>query len=276
MEAQPLDESAVLPIPERMPVITGGHNVQPRLEPAPIVPYETERDAEPAPGTAPQPAVDEKWHQPAAQWASVKRQAQRPAATEPAHEPSEETPWWLTEAPAHAETALVQARAPREGTWHSVAAHSEQKPAVPKTPEKDEFASEAPTRLSGLRGLLFPLGSRDSGSKKDAERNGNGNGNGDVLGYAPQAEAPAPDPDQTIVIETLTPRTEPQPVHARAEGTVARGALPRWVTAEPEFLPPREEQADKNKESRLKKSNYEEDDFNDIQILPARRGQYRR
>ena len=56
---------------------------------------------------------------------------------------------------------------------------------------------------------------------------------------------------------------------------VTRDGAPRWVTAEPEFLPPREEPADKGKEYRLQKTSHDED-FGDIQILPARRGQYRR
>jgi hypothetical protein len=127
-----------------------------------------------------------------------------------------------------------------------------------------------------LRGLLFPLGSRDTGSKKDAERNDNGNRKANDIGHAPRAEAVVADPEQTIAIEAVTPLHEYQPVQAKAEGTVARGALPRWVTAEPEFLPPRVEAADKGKESRLKKANHDEDEFADIQILPARRGQYRR
>ncbi len=248
---QPLDETGVLPIPERMPVITGGHEI-PKLEHTPIVPYEVEHAAEPRQKPAP------------------------PVVTQPAQQPPEETPWWLTEAPARAETALVQPRAPRVGTWHSVAATGEQKSAAEKAPEMTRAESEAPTRLSGLRGLFFPLGNKDSGSKKDAERNDNGEGKADAIFPAAQTEATAADPEQTIAIEAATPRTEYQPVHAKAEGTVARGAVPRWVTAEPEFLPPREEPAEKAKESRVKKPKYEEDDFNDIQILPARRGQYRR
>ena len=277
--AQPLDESVALPIPERMPVITGRHEV-PKLELAPIVLYEAEGAAapaqEPIQANAPKPVVDEPRQQPAAQWAPVTRQAKQPVVTQPAQQAPEETPWWLTETPTHAETALIQPRAARMGTWHSGAANDEQTPAAPEAPEKQRADYEAPTRLSGLRGLVFPLGIKDSGSKKDAERDANASGKVDHIGYAPQADATAADPEQTIVIEAVTPRTEHQPVHAKSEGTVARGGAPRWVTAEPEFLPPREESADKGKDSRLKKTSHGEDDFSDIQILPARRGQYRR
>jgi hypothetical protein len=259
-----VDEPVVLPIPERMPVITGKHGA-PKLEPIPILLYggESVTAATPAQATAPKPVVEEPKQQPA---------AQSPPVTQPAQQPPEETPWWLTEAPTHAETALTQPRAARVGTWQSTAAHDEPAPAARK---KERVESEAPTRLSGLRGLLFPLRIKDSGSRKDAERDVNGNGSVDAIGHAPQADAAAADPDQTIAIEAVTPRTEHQPVHAKAEGTVTRDGAPRWVTAEPEFLPPREEPADKGKEYRLQKTSHDED-FGDIQILPARRGQYRR
>jgi hypothetical protein len=237
-----------------------------------MVPFEFERvavqAAKPASETAPKPPakpVEEPTQQPA-QW----------EVTRPAEQSPEDTPWWLTEAPKLAETAMIQPRAPRVGTWHSMAANDEPNPAAPEAREKEEAKTEAPTRLNGLRGLLFPLRIKDSGSRKDAKRNDNGNGKGNGNGRAPQADPAAVDPEQTIVIEAVTPQKEHEPVHAKADGTVARGALPRWVTAEPEFLPPRQESADKGKESRAKKTNNDEDDFADIQILPARRGQYRR
>lgn len=279
-EAHPLHEPVVLPIPERMPVITGEHDVPPKLEPSPIVPYEVESATEPAQMPAseavPSPVVEEPRQPPAAQWAPVTQPTQQPMVSQPAQQPVEETPWWLAEAPKPAGTAMIQPRTPRVGTWHSVAANGEQRPAAPKAQEKEKVESEAPTRLSGLRGLLFPLRNKESGREEGAERNANGNGKAAAIGHTSQADAAAPDPDKTIVIEAVKPRAEHQPVHAKSEATVARGALPRWVTAEPEFLPPREESADKAKESRAKKPSYEEDDFDDIQILPARRGQYRR
>ena len=274
--AKPLHEPVVLPIPERMPVITGEHDVPPKLEPVPIVPYEVERAAEPAQkpasAIASKPVAEEQKQEPVTQWAPETRQEPQAVVTQLAQQPSEEAPWWLTEAPAHAETAMIHPRTPRVGTWHSMAANGEQKTAAPDVEEK--AVSEAPTRLSGLRGLLFPLGNRDSGSKKNAERHDNGNGKVAANGHAKQAETP--DPDQTIVLEAVKPQPFQEPVHSKAEGAVARGALPRWVTAEPEFLPPREESSDNGKALRATKPSYEEDDFNDIQILPARRGQYRR
>jgi Mrp family chromosome partitioning ATPase len=276
-KGQFLDETVALPIPERMPVITGSHEV-PQPESAPMVPYEVERVAEPtakaAQAVLPPAAaklVDEPKEQPT-QWVPVTRPAQQQAVTKPSQAPSEETPWWLSESPKHAEaeTALIPQRAARVGTWHSAAANGEQNAAT----EKAE--PEAPTRLSGLRGLLFPLGVKESGSKKDSERIDNGNGNAAVFGRAPQIEAAAVDDDQTIAIEAAKPQPIQEPVHAKAEGAVPRGEQPRWVTAEPEFLPPREEAVEKSKEPILKKTRHDEDAFDDIQILPARRGQYKR
>ena len=101
--------------------------------------------------------------------------------TPPGQKPLEKTPWWLTEAPAHADHAVTQARAPRVGTWHSVAAHSEQKPAAAEVREDEEADDETPTHLSGLKGVLFSLGIKDLSPWKDAERSGNGNGNGDGM-----------------------------------------------------------------------------------------------
>jgi uncharacterized protein involved in exopolysaccharide biosynthesis len=273
--AQPLDETVALPIPERMPVITGSQEA-PNLEPTPIFRADTEEAAEvtslPKPNRA--AATVPKF---AAK--PIEKPAQQPdrwAVTRPDRQAPEETPWWLTDTPTHAETALIQPRAPRVGTWPSVAPNGEQEPAAPEEREKEAANFEAPTRLSGLRGVLFPFAIKESGLRRDAEQIDDSSGKDEGIVSAPPADAVAADPEQAVAIETLTPRTEHEPVHAKVDGTVARGGAPRWVTAEPEFLPPRQESADKDKESRLKKTSHDEDDFGDIQILPARRGQYRR
>ncbi len=188
----------------------------------------------------------------------------------PDQQPREDTPWWLTEAPTHADHAMTQVRAPRVGTWHSAVAHGEQRPAAAEIREEEEASHEAPTRLSGLRGILFSLGIKDLTPKKDSEQNGNGNGNGG------HADATLVDSEQTIVMESFVPRPEPEPVEVKAEETVVRKGVPRWVMAEPEFLPPPVEAASKSKESRWNRGKYDTESLDDIQILPARRGQYKR
>jgi uncharacterized protein involved in exopolysaccharide biosynthesis/Mrp family chromosome partitioning ATPase len=183
---------------------------------------------------------------------------------------TEEPPWWMTKAPAHTDSAITQPRAPRAGTWHSVPAHEGQKPAAAEVREEAKAADEMPTRLSGLRGILFSLGVKELSPKKDAGRDGNGNGNG-----APADAAPV-DPEQTMVAEVLVPQPEHEPVEPKAEETVARKGAPRWVTAEPEFLPPPVEETNKGKESRWNRGNHDTGARDDIQILPSRRGQYKR
>jgi len=261
--AQPKQVPIAFPIPERMPVIAEEPKAPPEPEPTPIDLYEAEHVPTPVSAFVPEDVVEEPARQPA---------TQRAAATQP----EEETPWWLTEAPKNAETALIQPRAPRVGTWRSAAANVEQEVVAPEVREKEGSESVAPTRLSGLRGILFPLRFKGSDSRKDTGRIADGNGKVDGIGHAPQADATAADPEQTIVIDTVMTRKEYEPVHAKADGTVARGAVPRWVTAEPEFLPPRLPAAEKDENSRATKKKYDQDPFDDIQILPARRGQYRR
>jgi hypothetical protein len=83
-----------------------------------------------------------------------------------------------------------------------------------------------------------------------------------------------------MVAEASVPQPEPETaeaeVEAKAEEPASRRAAPRWVTAEPEFLPPPIEETDKGKESRWDLGKYDTGVRDDIQILPSRRGQYKR
>lgn len=196
----------------------------------------------------------------------------------PSRQPQEETlpwlpeepPWWLTDAPT--DSSLTQPRAPSVGTRHSVTARDGQKPAAAQARETEKASDKMPTRLSVLRGLHFSLGVKELSPKKHAEPDGNGDG-------APADTSPA-NPEPTNAAEALVPRPEPEPaeanVEAKGEETVARKESSRWVTAEPEFLPPPVEDADKGKESRWKRGNYDPGVRDDIQILPSKRGQYKR
>lgn len=216
----------------------------------------------------------------------------------PSHQqPQEENPWWLKEAPPHADHATTQLRGPRMGTWYSAAAKGGPKlveanagatPAAGEVRNQEPPADEMPTHLSGLKGILFSLGIKDLSPWKEAELNGNSstkgnghsngheNGNGNGNGNGAHTDAAPADPEQTIVLESLVPQPEPEPAQAKQEDTVVPKAVPRWVTAEPEFLPPPVEESNKGKQSRWNRKGYETDDLDGIQILPAKRGQYKR
>jgi uncharacterized protein involved in exopolysaccharide biosynthesis len=281
-ESQPAQRPVAVPMPERVPdvppvVIDEQREAQSKLQTVPVIrtiprevepvliPTETPVAApasKPAAAAVPKPApkpIEEPKPQALSSW----------MVTPPAQQPQEETPWWLTEAPTHADSAMPQPHAPRVGTWHSIAAHDGQNPAATELREEVGAAHEAPTRLSGLKGILFSLGVKNLSPKKDSERNSNGNGNGT------HADAAPVDPEQTVALEALAPRPEHEPVEAKKKETVARSAVPRWVTAEPEFLPPPVAEAQKGKESRWNRGGYDTGP-GDIQILPARRGQYKR
>jgi hypothetical protein len=176
----------------------------------------------------------------------------------------------------HADSAATQSRAPRVGPWHSVAARDGKTVAAAEVREEEKAADEMPTRLSGLRGILFSLGVKDISPKKHAERDGNGNGNGNG---APANTTPS-NPEQAIVMKASVPQPEPEPaeakVEAKEEEPASRSAASRWVTAEPEFLPPPVEENNKGKEFHWNRGKYDTDPRDDIQILPSRRGQYKR
>ena len=282
--SQPAQRPVAVPMPERVPdvppvVIDDKREAQPKLQTMPVIraiPREVEPvlmpAAKPAAAAVPEPAAVAVVPEPAPR--PIEEPKPQPVSwtvTPPDQQPREETPWWLTEAPTHADSAIPKPSAPRVGTWHSIAAYDGQKPAATQVREEVEAAHEAPTRLSGLKGILFSLGVKNLSPKKDSERSGNGNGNG--IG-AHAEEAPV-DPEQTVALEALAPRPEPEPVEAKREETVSRSAVPRWVTAEPEFLPPPVEETNKGKQSRWNRGGYERGS-DDLQILPAKRGQYRR
>jgi hypothetical protein len=71
-------------------------------------------------------------------------------------------------------------------------------------------------------------------------------------------------------------RPEPEPVAAKAEETIARRGAPRAVTVEPEVVPRPAEVTNKGKEFHWNRRNYDTGVREGLQILPSRRGQYKR
>jgi uncharacterized protein involved in exopolysaccharide biosynthesis/Mrp family chromosome partitioning ATPase len=199
--------------------------------------------------------------------------AARPESEPVAASPSD-IPWWLTEAPARATPLeqFVKAHAPhtRVGSWQTeLAGEGGTETAAVVAVEEKPHAT--PSRLNGLRGLFFALGLKEEGHP------------------APQASeaAPAPQPERTVSLQTapvqvapvpappehavpaqtFVPTPEPEPAFTAARGNGLRKDSTRRVTAEPEFLPPKPEKLARRDRR---------DAFDDVQILPSWRGQYKR
>jgi hypothetical protein len=264
------ERAAIAPMPLSEPapfVVAENREAQHVPQPAPAAPAAL-RENEPVPlwfaGSASQPAPNP----PRPMMEEPNPQPVSWTVRPPVQQPQEETPRWLTKAPMHADPAMEQPHAPHVGTWYSAAANAGPKPAAAEVREEEQAADEASTRLSGLRGILFSLGIKELSLEKSSGRIGSESG-------APVDAAPA-DPGQTVVANALVPRPDHEPVEAKGKETVARKGAPRWVTAEPEFLPPPGGETGKGKESRWNRGSYDTDGLDDIQILPSKRGQYKR
>jgi hypothetical protein len=129
--------------------------------------------------------------------------------------------------------------------------------------EPEENASGLATRLSGLRSLLSVLGVKDR---------------------PPAAEPAVKEAEAARTFEPAIDRTDytraiaMTPALATPAGSGAINASPRLVTATPEFLPPRQlvEEAENSQPSSFRNRRDRQDDFEDVQVLPSRRGQYRK
>jgi len=152
------------------------------------------------------------------------------------------------------ETAPIGAKPPVQ-----VAASAEPIPA-PAVTEVEEQPFNAASRLGGLRNLMVSLGMKNL--HKEAE-----------LRHASESE---------VTFEQVPERpVYAQPDSPEAEGWKGNG-IPALVKAQPEIIPPRlavVEATDREKElSRAVKSPQVSrwDSPDDVEILPSRRGQYRK
>jgi hypothetical protein len=290
------------PLPQLAPVVAENRQLQspPQSspQPAPAVPVPLWEPAAPVAsrdvesvfpwfaGSAPQPALKPpgpimpsrpRIEKPMPQSAS---KAPPPPARQPQGDTPEwlmETPpWWMTKTQNYNHPAAEQPRAPRVEAWYAAPAHGGRRPAAAEVREEENLPDELPTRLSALRGIHFSLGVREFSPRKDAARDGYGSGH-----RAPASAAPF-DPGQATVPEVLIPQPEPKPVEAhepvqpKVEESVARTAASPRVAVEPEFLAPPAEEANKVKESLWNRAGYDTGGDDDIQILPSKRGQYKR
>ena len=184
-------------------------------------------------------------------------------------------------APVEAAPAVADAAAEtwsqRAATAGIAAAPDRNQPPMTETRQEEETLPPEPTGLSGLRGTLFSLGIKELAPKKRPAQKGKARGKiaAGAKAEAALAASGDSDSDRTHAVGAMKPLPSHEPAHAAVERAVTHGAVPRWVTAEPEFLPPRLELAENDEASRTKMLPFD-DDFDDIQILPSRRGQYRR
>ncbi len=204
--------------------------------------------------------------------------AARPAQASAAA-PAPEFPRWLTEAPAHgtALEQLVNALAPqtRAASRETELAGEDGKEAAAAA---EVTASATPSRLSSLRGLSFALGPKE-------EKHPAPEASETKTAPTPQPEravavediAPVPPPEQTVPAQTATePKVpaqafvtfpEPEPAFASDSTNRSRKDSTRRVTAESEFAPSKPLDPARRDRSEA---------FDDVQILPSWRGQYKR
>ena len=205
--------------------------------------------------------------------------AARPAQGSPAA-PAPDIPRWLTEAPAHgtALEQLVNALAPqtRAASRETELAGEDGKEAAAAA---EETARATPSRLSSLRGLSFALGPKEEKhSAPEASETETAPAPRPERAVAVEDLAPVPPPpEQTVPAQTPTgPKVpaqtfvafpEPEPAFASDSANRSRKDATRRVTAEPEFPPSKPLDPARRDRSEA---------FDDVQILPSWRGQYKR
>ena len=274
-----------MPDPKELPSesAVGAHS-------APAVP---EPVSEPAPRrTFP---VDPQWSVPAPAQPSLPQPLephQQPPLQPPLQSKDAEVPWWLLDAQPRPAAAFWEPLKPRE-PLRPAASTPDFQPQTPPVPlwepassGRDDFAREtapekvlqleqednpfeAESRLNGLRGLLFSLGLKNLGKTGESAPHGENS----LLPLESEQE-------RTVLARTFTPFAEPLPASAAPASADAEIAPAKQVTAEPEFLPPREfiplKDREQGQETASTARNDRRDAYDDVQILPSRRGQYKK
>jgi capsular polysaccharide biosynthesis protein len=230
-------------------------------------------------------------------------------AVQPVASPASDLPWWLSEAPhlltpqrpaviwepAKAGTSRMEST-PREAAASGLVQQQaapvaaaqpwEQAPSpVPAAaPAVQAGTMEEPqenltSRLSGLRSLLFVLGVKESRKgEEQAERSipeRAGSERPSLERLVPERPSPErPSPERPNFQRSISQAP------ASLSASSAQGASPRLVTATPEVLPPKPVVIDVNKLDESKGESSTRQDrrasFDGIEILPSKRGQYKK
>ncbi len=211
-------------------------------------------------------------HAPAAARAPVRPQTEE--TREPMSTADAEMPWWLAESPAQ-QAALAameksepaapaprsakadareEKRARRAESLHEAVRAAAERPAPEPETETEEPEYNAASRLSGLRNLLFTLGLKETDRKREAEEETE-----PAVRVAERAPERVAEP--ATIFRSFIPTPEPEPVRV----ATLRKEPAKVVTAAPEFLPPKP----------ARQRRVDEEDDEEIVILPSRRGQYK-
>jgi hypothetical protein len=155
-------------------------------------------------------------------------------------------------------------------------------PEEVREPDHEVKPNEPESRLNPLRGLSFSLGLKNLGKARGV--------------VAREETSPLPlqsEVERTGITRSFTPFAEPVPVVVEIAEPVPVAAIPvetkapiasqkevREVTTLPEFLPPKEfipiRDREEGRESGLTSRSDRRDAYDDVQILPSRRGQYKK
>jgi len=129
--------------------------------------------------------------------------------------------------------------------------------------EPEQEPMDAATRMSGLRNLIFSLGLKNAHHPAETSEA--------AADFAPPAEPVRPRPAYA--------RPMP-PVQHDSAWDESAGASPTLVTAPPEFLPPKPLVENTGKEHHRSGNGASRrdrrDTYDDVEILPSWRGQYKR
>lgn len=186
-------------------------------------------------------------------------------------------PWWLAEAPPRADSSLTQPRIPRNGrvqpATNGVPASEHVQEAMKQIAE-DGRPVRLP-RLTDLRGSLFATGIRELDSAKHGD--GNGHGNGDERFNEEVA------PLEALLGEAEKQKNSMESQGAEAEsaqgflappeenGTAARNGSPVSAAPRPQLFLPKPAKPIKTKPHQDARQPIDR-----VEILPSRRGQYKR
>jgi len=132
-------------------------------------------------------------------------------------------------------------------------------------PEPEETTYNTATRMSGLRNLIFSMGLK--------------NLNKEAKPGVEEAES-APQPGKGTERPANARAFAPAPAPVSSSRSSASDASPTLVTAPPEILPPEQaaEKTDKKSSwaNKIKARRDRRDAFDDVEILPSWRGQYKK
>ena len=139
--------------------------------------------------------------------------------------------------------------------------------------DREEKSYESASRLNGLRSLIFSIG------LKNLAKGGELTPLRDESPSIPANESES-EPGHTVAARAFTQIAEPVPVAPPPAEIKAVSSPAREVTALPEFLPPKEftpmREGESTRETRSPSRSDRGDAFDELQILPSRRGQYKR